>query len=182
MSVTFKVAITTANQLLGCELVHQSPEGNAGGIIVETEAYTVDDAASHAFKGKTKRNAAMFLSGGHTYVYFTYGMHHCFNIVTGPDGEGQAVLIRALEPTVGLELMKQRRGRSDVHTLTNGPAKLVQALGITKEHSGKSLAQTGITLRQVLKPGAIISSPRRGISKAVDQPLRFYIANNHFVS
>lgn len=182
MSLSFENATETARQLLGCELIHVTPDGPAGGIIVETEAYSADDAASHTFSGQTARNAAMFKAGGHIYVYFTYGMHYCFNIVTGKKGDGQGVLIRALEPTAGIELMQQRRGKDGLHELTNGPAKLVQALGITLEQRGLTLEEANVTLKRSYVPKQIGVSPRRGIKKAVDAPLRFFIPDNPFVS
>lgn len=182
MSLQFTDAVTTTKALLGCELLHRTPEGAVGGIIVETEAYHAADEASHTFRGQTVRNAPMFLSGGHVYVYFTYGMHHCFNIVTGPAGDGQGVLIRALEPTKGVEIMRLRRGKHDIHELASGPAKLVQALGITMKDSGLTLAQAKLSITRHLTPKQIGVSPRRGIRKAVDAPLRFYIVGNAFVS
>lgn len=182
MSIPFTDAEVTARALLGCELTHATPEGRVGGIFVETEAYHSGDEASHTYRGKTARNAAMFKQGGHIYVYFTYGMHYCFNIVTGKEGDGQGVLIRALEPTVGIELMRKRRGKHTLHELTNGPAKLVQALGITIAQSGLSLEEAKLELKRKYLPKDVGVSPRRGISKAVDVPLRFYIVGNAFVS
>src|SRR5690349_20444206 len=105
--------IDGAKNLLGWELVHHTPVGDIGGIIIETEAYRQDDEASHSFRGKTKRSAPMFKEAGCIYMYFIYGMHWCINIVTGPKGQGEAVLIRALRPTRGLDLMKQYR-KTDV--------------------------------------------------------------------
>ncbi|HSX24225.1 MAG TPA: DNA-3-methyladenine glycosylase [Candidatus Saccharimonadales bacterium] len=177
-------ALTAAPALLGWELIHDSPDGRTGGIIVETEAYTAEDAASHSFRGRGVRNDVMFGPAGHIYVYFTYGMHYCINIVTGGEGRGEAVLIRALEPTQGLELMRSRRlrARGDI-SLTNGPAKLTQALAINKTHNGVFLLNKG-SLRLVpgSKPERIIQTTRIGISRAVETPWRFYIANNPFVS
>jgi DNA-3-methyladenine glycosylase len=123
---------TVAVGLLGCELVHSNSQGITSGIIVETECYSQDDAASHSYRGKTERTRVMFGPGGYAYIYFTYGMHYCFNVVSGRAGHGQGVLIRALEPKQGIELMQKRRNKEKVHELANGPAKLVQAMGITK--------------------------------------------------
>lgn len=172
-----------AKALLGCLLVHESEDGLAIGKIVETEAYLQNDPACHAFNGKTKRNEAMFREGGAAYVYFTYGMHYCFNVVTQKEGVGEAVLIRALEPIEGIELMKRRRGTEDIYNLCNGPAKLVQAMGITKEYNGCDLIKG--KLRIVLKPKKdfeIIASKRIGIKKGKSLLLRFYIKDNDFVS
>jgi DNA-3-methyladenine glycosylase len=175
-------ALTAAPGLLGYKLVHDSPEGRTAGYIVETEAYDMTDPASHAYGGPNKRNAAMFETAGTVYVYFTYGMHYCVNIVTGEKGHGQGVLIRALEPVEGTELMRQRRGIGVLEQLTNGPAKLVQAMGITKEQGGTHIDEGAIRLEPGFRPESIVQTTRVGISKAVDQPWRFYIAGNRFVS
>lgn len=133
--------IELARNLLGTYLATVNDEGRTCGRIVETEAYLgTDDPASHAYRGKTARNAAMFERAGVCYVYFIYGMHHCFNIVSGKKGQGEAVLIRALEPVEGILLMEKRRGVTKVRELCNGPAKLVTALGITPEHTFTPLA------------------------------------------
>jgi DNA-3-methyladenine glycosylase len=176
-------AVEAAKHLLGSQLIHDTPEGRVSGIIVETEAYHQDDVASHTYRGKTPRNAVMFGPAGYAYVYFTYGMHYCFNVVTGPEGSGQAVLIRALEPVEGVEIMKQRRGRENIHELTNGPAKLVQALGITKAHYGVNLLNGGdLRIEPGVRPKKIIQTTRIGISEGKDVPWRFYVAGNDFVS
>ena len=177
-----KHATELAKALLGCELVHVTSDGITSGLIVETEAYNQEDAASHSYKGKTERTKIMFESGGHVYVYFTYGMHYCFNVVSGEAGYGEAVLIRALEPVKGLDLMKQRRNRTD--QLTNGPAKLVQALVITKADYGKELYNND---ELFIKPSSgtnfkIGTGPRVGISQAKDIPWRFWVKDNPFVS
>lgn len=175
-------AITGARTLLGWKLVHRSPEGVTAGYIVETEAYTMEDPASHTFRGETLRNRAMFQEAGTIYVYFTYGMHHCVNIVTGVKGHGQGVLIRALEPVEGIELMQARRRLNDIGQLTNGPAKLVQAMAIRRDHSGTHLRDGDVRLEPGLTPAEIVQTTRVGIKKAIDQPWRFYIAGNTFVS
>lgn len=172
-----------ANALLGCELVHETEEGTTAGIIVETESYHQTDEASHSFRGKTKRTEVMFGPPGHAYIYFTYGMHYCFNIVAEEEGIGAGVLIRALEPTQGIELMKKRRNQENIHNLCNGPAKLVQAMGITKADYGKSLYEGSLYITESkLKDFKIEFGPRVGISKAQQKPWRFWIADNPFVS
>jgi DNA-3-methyladenine glycosylase len=179
--------VAAAKSLLGAILEHRSPEGVAAGRIVETEAYLCDDPACHAHRGETPRNRPMFGPPGRAYVYFIYGMHRCFNVVTGPEGRGEAVLIRALEPLSGIGLMRRRRGIEDVRRLCDGPAKLVQALGIGAEHNGANLARGPLRLLQDAAPEAGTESrvravPRVGISVAVDLPLRFYPAGNPWVS
>jgi DNA-3-methyladenine glycosylase len=179
----FKTAPELAQELLGCRLVHESLDGVTAGIIVETEAYSQEDAASHSYKGETARTKAMFGPGGHAYIYFTYGMHYCFNVVSGEAGHGQGVLIRALQPVEGIELMKQRRGKEQVRELCNGPAKLVQAMGISKADYGKPLFQGDLYIQGRHETELRIESgPRVGISKAVDVPWRFWIKDSRFVS
>ncbi len=175
-------AITAARQLLGYKLVSLFPEGRCSGYIVETEAYTMDDAASHSFRGQTLRNSAMFAGAGTVYVYFTYGMHYCINIVCGPVGSGEAVLIRALEPVEGIDLMKKRRKITDLAKLTSGPAKLTQALGVNKIQNGTHISTGPIFLEDGVKPKLISTSYRMGITKAINNPWRFFVANNAFVS
>jgi len=168
--------IDGARNLLGWTLVHHLPEGDVGGIIIETEAYQQDDEASHSFRGLTKRTAPMFEAAGTLYMYFIYGMHWCMNIVTGPAGHGEAVLIRALKPTIGEGLMRSHRSSHDIKSLANGPGKLVQALQIPSNYSGKKLSQTKLELIPPSRPVEnILTSPRIGIKKATDKPWRFYI-------
>ena len=172
-----------AMDLLGCELVHDQNEGITSGIIVETEAYHQTDEASHAYRGKTPRTSVMFEEPGHAYVYFTYGMHWCFNITAEDEGVGAGVLIRALEPTAGIKIMKKRRGK-DLLNLCNGPSKLVQAMGITKSDYGKDLTTSNLYLKPRRQPfnQEVSVGPRIGISKAVKTPWRFWISGNKFVS
>lgn len=175
-------SISAARDLLGWKLTSESPEGVVSGYIVETEAYDMYDPASHAYGGLRKRNAAMYESAGTIYVYFTYGMHYCMNIVTGEKGHGQGVLLRALEPLEGLDLMRERRKVQDKFQLTNGPAKLTQALGINLSHGGKKLGHGGLYLELGIEVIEVVQTTRVGISRAVNQPWRFYLANNSYVS
>ena len=172
-----------AKRLLGC-VFEREIDGNKILVrIVETEGYDQDDEASHAYGGERKRNSVMFGVPGRLYVYFTYGMHYCCNVVTGQAGYGSGVLIRAVEPIEGTDLLQKRRGRTGVE-VTNGPAKLCQALDIDMGLSGHDLRKKPLKLYDGgLKPGeSIVSSPRIGISKAKDIHRRFYIDNNAFVS
>jgi DNA-3-methyladenine glycosylase len=175
-------AVTAAQSLLGWKLVHESTEGVTAGYIVETEAYTQDDPASHAYGGKKLANASMFEGAGTIYVYFTYGMHYCVNIVAGHKGYGEGVLIRALEPVEGLELMEQRRKTTDRKNLCSGPAKLVQAMGITKGHGGTHITKGSLRLEPGFVPEEIIQTTRVGISKAQDQTWRFYVKGSPYIS
>lgn len=165
-----------AKNLLGWELVHHTPTGDIGGIIIETEAYREDDEASHSFRGRTARTVPMFEAAGHIYMYFIYGKHWCLNIVTGPKGHGEAVLIRALKPTRGLELMKQFRKTEVESRLTSGPGSLVQALAIPPIYSGSHINETALELLPPLIPVSHIqTSTRIGIKKASHKPWRFII-------
>jgi DNA-3-methyladenine glycosylase len=175
-------AVTAAKELLGWQLIHDSSEGRTSGIIVETEAYTQEDPASHAYGGKRLANAAMFEPAGTIYVYFTYGMHYCVNIVTGPKDHGEGVLIRALEPLEGIDIMKKRRKTENILNLCSGPAKLVQAMGITKLHGGTNLMDGSLKLGSGIKPLDIVQTTRVGISRATDQPWRYYIKGNMYIS
>lgn len=169
-------SLAGAQSLLGWELVHYTEAGEISGVIIETEAYSQEDEASHSFRGRTQRTAPMFEEAGHVYMYFIYGMHWCINIVTGPKDHGEGVLIRALKPTRGIELMKQYR-KTDVESrLCGGPGSLVQALAIPPTYSGLKLGQTKLEL---IPPEEVVTSiktsPRIGIKKATDKPWRFYI-------
>jgi DNA-3-methyladenine glycosylase len=168
--------ITVAKSLLGKKIVRKIDKQEISGIITETEAYRhTDDPASHAFRKITERNKVMFDDVGKAYVYFTYGMHYCFNVVArNSKFEAGAVLIRAIVPEKGIEIMEKNRGIKDRKKLTDGPAKLTQALGITKEHYGVDLtADSKLFIAQGVKPGKIIASPRIGIKNATDRLWNF---------
>lgn len=173
-----------ARALLGTWLVHDSPEGRTVGRIVETEAYLGRlDPASHAYRGPSARNRAMFGPAGHAYVYFIYGMHHCLNVVTAREGVGEAVLLRALEPLEGIDLMEARRGTRSLRALCSGPAKLVSAMGVTRAHDGADLRSGPLRLVAAEKPPERVRcGPRVGITKAADLPLRFHLEGSPFVS
>jgi DNA-3-methyladenine glycosylase len=185
-----KKTVTVARELIGTYLVHDSPEGRTVGRIVETEAYlSRNDPACHAHKGQTKRNAVMFGPPGHAYVYFIYGMYDCFNVVTAPQGVGEAVLVRALEPAEGLDLMEKRRKTTQLHNLCSGPGKLVLAMGMTRQMNGWPLYEGALTLHTkdsfghaAPKKSDIVATPRIGISAAADLPLRFYLKRSRFAS
>lgn len=179
-----KSSLRLAKDLLGCVLVHETKDGISCGAIVETESYHESDEASHTHRGKTKRNRAMFGPAGHAYIYFTYGMHYCFNVVAGEEGVGEGVLIRALEPLEGIDIMRKRRSKENIKDLCSGPGKLVQAMGITFDDYGKPLFKGNLYLRKPDKAELfeIAHGPRIGIRKAVDKPWRFWIDGNKFVS
>jgi DNA-3-methyladenine glycosylase len=163
--------------LLGKLLIVEGTGGPVGGRIIETEAYTADDPASHSFNGPTRRNAVMFGPPGRLYVYLSYGIHRCANVVTGGPGDGQAVLLRAIAPTLGLEVIRTRRGDRPDRDLANGPGKLCRALAIDLDDSGLDLTDPASHIR-ILDDGTPppddpIVGPRVGISKAVDVPWRF---------
>lgn len=144
-------------------------------ILTEVEAYGgADDPASHAYRGKTPRNGAMFGPPGHLYVYRSYGIHWCMNVVTGPEGEASAVLLRGGIPVLGEAAMVERRGRAD--HLADGPGKLCRALGVTGEHDGADLSE-GLVRLQAADPiaGAVVATPRVGVGKAADRPWRFVL-------
>lgn len=178
--------VTMARDLLGRILCRETAEGLAAGIIVETEAYlSTGDPACHAFRGKTRRNAPMFGPPGTAYIYFIYGNHFCFNVVTGPPGTGEAVLVRALQPLTGLELMRKRRGGNRrAAQLANGPGKLCRALAIDASLNGHNLKRPPLWIRagEGEADFTIACAPRVGISRAADQLLRFYIEGNEFIS
>ncbi len=153
-----------------------------GGIVVEVEAYRQDDPASHAYRGPTSRNRSMFGPPGHLYVYRSYGIHWCANVVCGEVGVGMGALLRALEPTDGLERMRSRRGLDDPLLLCAGPGRLTQALGLTGEHDGLPLDQPPFELRVPPVPADVVRSPRVGISRATEMPWRYSLSGSPFVS
>jgi DNA-3-methyladenine glycosylase len=174
-----------AFELIGKTLVFKQKEAVFSGTIVETEAYLgLRDPASHAYRGVTPRNRVMFGPPGVSYVYFTYGNHHCLNVVTEEDGTAGAVLIRSLEPVSGIEVMTKRRAQDKLEALTSGPGKLTQAFGITREHSGLSLTQEPfyIAEQDTKESIPICATQRIGISQAKELPFRYYWLGNKFVS
>ena len=182
--------VELARKLLGCLLVHRTPDGVAGGMIVEAEAYVgAIDKACHAYRNRSERTEIMYHDGGYAYVYFIYGMHHCFNVVTGPEGEGNAVLIRALEPVIGLELMQRRRNTKTLQNLCSGPGKVCLALDITKNEYGLDLCNADSPLHLIqyrhIPDAKIVASPRINVAYAEEAaawPWRFYVKENPYVS
>ena len=164
-------------------MVHERPEGLTSGVIVEAEAYYgEDDPASHAYRGMTKRNRVMFGEPGHAYVFLLYGINHLLNVVTLPEGIPGAVLLRALQPLEGVELMRGRRGVSDLSLLTNGPGRLSKAMGIDLSHNGVDMTRPPlyISRRRVLEGFKVVRAPRVGVRDR--RPLRFYVEGNPYVS
>jgi DNA-3-methyladenine glycosylase len=153
-----------------------------GGRIVEVEAYDHEDPASHGFRGRTDRNASMFGPPGHAYVYRSYGIHWCLNFVCEGEGVANAVLVRALEPTHGLDAMRERRGLDDPRLLCSGPGRLCQALGVTREHDGLALDHPPFELLAADAPVEIVSGPRIGITRAAELPWRYAEAASRFLS
>lgn len=180
--------VEAARQLLGKLLVHRTPEGAAGGMIVETEAYVgAVDKACHTYNGISPRTEIMFAEGGVAYVYLIYGMYHCFNAVTGPAGDGDAVLIRALEPVFGLDLMRRRRGQRDLRNLCSGPGKLCQALAIGKSQYGLDLTGEELFIAdfRTIPEELVARGPRINVDyaeEAVDFPWRFRVRDSKYVS
>jgi DNA-3-methyladenine glycosylase len=175
-----------ARELLGRVFVRTSRGGRrVSARIVETEAYEQTDPASHSFRGPTPRNGVMFGPAGHLYVYFTYGMHFCMNVVTDREGWGSAVLLRAAEPLEGVGMMRRRRRATDVRLLCSGPARFTQAFGIDRRLDGADLVD-GASLRiergQPVSESRIVVGPRVGIRTGVEQPWRFRVADDPFVS
>jgi DNA-3-methyladenine glycosylase len=153
-----------------------------GGTIVEVEAYDHEDPAAHGYRGPTARNAAMFGPPGHAYVYRSYGVHWCLNLVCEDVGVASAVLVRALEPTAGVETMRARRGLDDVRLLCGGPGRLCQALGVTREHDGLPLDRPPFELVERSGEVDVVRAPRIGITRAAERPWRYLLAGSRFVS
>ena len=153
-----------------------------GGKIVELEAYHHEDPAAHGYRGRTARNASMFGPPGHAYVYRSYGVHWCVNFVCEAEGVADAVLIRALEPTQGLDEMRRRRGLEDERLLCAGPGRLCQALAITREHDGLPLDRSPFRLEPRTEPPEVTRGPRIGITRAADLPWRYGLAGSRFLS
>jgi DNA-3-methyladenine glycosylase len=186
-----RYVLKVARDLPGKIFIVASGNKILSGRIVEVEAYDGNiDEASHSFNGKTKRNEVMFECGGVLYVYFTYGVHFCSNIVTGKQNEGQAVLLRGIEPIAGIEIMAMNRyGKKEITekekiNLTNGPGKICRAFGLNRESNREDLSGNKIFLLDApkIKLHDIVATKRIGIKKSVDLPWRFYIKNNPYVS
>lgn len=177
---------TVAPALLGRVLVFRPANGiRLAARIVETEAYEPHDPASHAYRGRTDRNAVMFGRPGHLYVYLTYGMHHCMNAVTGREGEGMAVLLRAAQPIEGVDVMRARRGRESVGELCSGPAKLCEAFGVDRSFDGADLVrgdELWIAEGTPVSDARIVAGPRVGIRVGTEHAWRFSVADDPFVS
>jgi len=167
-----------APELIGATLLVDG----VGGHIVEVEAYDQEDPASHGFRGPTPRNAAMFGPPGHAYVYRSYGVHWCLNLVCDVEGRAEAALIRALEPTHGLDAMRDRRGVHEERALCSGPGKLCQALGVTRVHDGLALDVPPFELRARTHAPDVATGPRIGITRAAELPWRYGLAGSRFLS
>jgi DNA-3-methyladenine glycosylase len=167
-----------APELIGATLLVDG----VGGRIVEVEAYDQEDPASHAYRGRTPRNASMFGPPGHAYVYRSYGIHWCLNLVCEEEGVPSAALVRALEPTHGLDEMRRRRGLDDPRLLASGPGRLCQALGITREHDGLPLDRPPFELQERNAPVEVLAGARVGITRATELPWRYAEAGSRFLS
>lgn len=170
-------AIEAAPLLVGAQLLVRG----AGGRLVEVEAYDDGDPASHCYGGPRGRNLPMFLPGGHIYVYRSYGVHWCMNLVTGAEGNGEAVLLRGLEPTHGLQKMRSRRGEVADHMLARGPGNLTKALGVTDAENGQRLGDDVILALAPVFQSPVVAK-RVGITLAIDEPRRFFEAGNRSVT
>jgi DNA-3-methyladenine glycosylase len=167
-----------APDLIGATLLF----GGVGGRLVEVEAYHHTDPAAHSFHGPTPRNVVMFGPPGYAYVYRSYGIHWCLNLVCEPKGSASAVLIRAIEPTVGLLRMRRRRGVSDVRLLCSGPGRVCQALGITRADNGLVLDEPPFELLARTGDVEVVAGPRIGLTKAVEKPWRYGLKDSRFLS
>jgi DNA-3-methyladenine glycosylase len=167
-----------APELIGAALLVDG----VGGRIVEVEAYDQDDPASHSFRGPTARTASMFGPAGHAYVYRSYGVHWCLNLVCAPDGRAEAALVRALEPACGLDVMRERRGVDDPRALCSGPGKLCQALGLTRVHDWFALDEPPFELLARESEPELAIGPRIRLTRAVEQPWRYGLAGSPFLS
>jgi DNA-3-methyladenine glycosylase len=167
-----------APDLIGVTLLF----GGVGGRLVEVEAYHHTDPAAHSYNGPTPRNVVMFGPAGYAYVYRSYGIHWCLNFVCEPKGSAAAVLIRAVEPTVGLARMRRRRGVSDVRLLCSGPGRVCQALGITRADNGLALDEPPFELLARSGEVEVVAGPRIGLTKAVEKPWRYGLKDSRFVS
>jgi len=167
-----------APELIGAELYVDG----VGGVIVEVEAYDPADPAAHGYRGRTERNASMFGPPGRAYVYRSYGVHWCLNLVCGAEGIASAVLVRAIEPTRGLETMAERREVDTAGLLCAGPGRLCQALAVTRDHDGLPLDRPPFELRPRARAPEVLTGPRIGISKAADLPWRYGLAGSRFLS
>jgi DNA-3-methyladenine glycosylase len=167
-----------APELIGVTLLVDS----VGGTIVEVEAYDHEDPAAHGYRGRTERNASMFGPPGHAYVYRSYGIHWCLNLVCEQEGSASAVLLRALEPTAGLEIMRARRGLDDGRLLCSGPGRLCEALGVTREHDGLPLDESPFRLEARTREPEIATDARIGITRAAERPWRYVLAGSRFLS
>ncbi len=198
--------LTVAQKLLNCVLVHETAEGIVAGRISETEGYTVDDPACHAYRGQTARNQTMFGAPGYAYVYLIYGVYHCVNAVCAPEGTAEAVLIRAVEPLFGWELMAERRGLKPIsaaeqdtltetqraiagRALCGGPGKICQAFGLSRLQDGNDLTTpTGLYIAPPIppntmpEPDAILATPRIGITQGADLLWRYYLHGERYIS
>jgi DNA-3-methyladenine glycosylase len=167
-----------APELVGASLLVEG----VGGTIVEVEAYDHEDPAAHGYRGRTARNASMFGPPGHAYVYRSYGIHWCLNLVCEDEGAASAVLLRALEPTHGVDAMRARRGLDDPRLLCAGPGRLCQALGVTRDHDGLALDEPPFRLEPPEREVEVAAGPRIGITRASDLPWRYAAAGSRYLS
>jgi DNA-3-methyladenine glycosylase len=167
-----------APELIGATLLLDG----VGGPIVEVEAYDHEDPASHGYRGRTARNASMFGPPGHAYVYRSYGIHWCLNLVCGDEGVAEAVLVRALEPAYGVDRMRERRRTETARLLCAGPGRLCEALGVSGDHDGRPLDRPPFELRSPAVTPAVGTGPRIGITRAADRPWRYVLAGSPFLS